>query len=157
MNAAATEDLIELVELGGEEWLLYKAPKKIDVAIIRGTLADENGNISMRKEGYKLGQLAAAVDAAVEPLGSEAQGRAMYLNQYLFHRKSYQSADEQNFKTIMEQNKTVLDITEEDPELLHSNAWFTGEGEWMEHSGEIDAWAERPDRRAESAGICGNP
>ncbi len=90
-----------------------------------------------------LGQLAAAVDAAVEPLGSEAQGRAMYLNQYLFHRKSYQSADEQNFKTIMEQNKTVLDITEEDPELLHSNAWFTGEGEWMEHSGEIDAWAER--------------
>lgn len=60
MNTAATEDLIELVELGGEEWLLYKAPKKIDVAIIRGTLADENGNISMRKEGYKLGQLAAA-------------------------------------------------------------------------------------------------
>lgn len=29
------------------------------LAIIRGT-ADENGNISMYKEGYKLGQLSAA-------------------------------------------------------------------------------------------------
>lgn len=60
MNAAATEDLIELVTLNGEEWLLYKAPKRIDVAIIRGTVADERGNIAMTKEGYKLGQLAAA-------------------------------------------------------------------------------------------------
>lgn len=60
MNDAAKDDLIELIHIDGEEWLLYKAPKKIDVAIIRGTVADENGNISMYKEGYKLGQLSAA-------------------------------------------------------------------------------------------------
>lgn len=60
MNDAAKDDLIELLNIDGEEWLLYKAPKKINVAIIRGTVADENGNISMYKEGYKLGQLSAA-------------------------------------------------------------------------------------------------
>ena len=60
MNDVAKEDLVELIELGGEEWLLYKAPKKIHVTLIRGTVADEKGNISMYKEGYKLGQLSAA-------------------------------------------------------------------------------------------------
>ena len=60
MNKAAKDNLIELIEIGGEEWLLYKAPQKLDVVLIRGTYADEKGNISMDKEGYKLGQLAAA-------------------------------------------------------------------------------------------------
>lgn len=59
MNSAAKEDLVELLEIHGEEWLLYKLPK-VDVTIIRGTVADENGNISIYKEGYQLGQLAAA-------------------------------------------------------------------------------------------------
>jgi propionate CoA-transferase len=59
MNSAAKEDLVDLVELLGEEWLLYKLPK-VDVTIIRGTVADEKGNISTYKEGYQLGQLAAA-------------------------------------------------------------------------------------------------
>ena len=29
MNDAAKDDLIELLNIDGEEWLLYKAPKKI--------------------------------------------------------------------------------------------------------------------------------
>ena len=89
-----------------------------------------------------LNELAAAADTAVDALCSGAQGRTMYFNQYLFYRKSYQSAEEENFKTVMDQNKTVLAMTAEEPDLLHSNAWFTGEGEWMDRSGEIDAWAE---------------
>lgn len=59
MNSCAREDLVELLEIGGEEWLMYKLPK-VDVTIIRGTVADENGNITLYKEGYKLGQLQAA-------------------------------------------------------------------------------------------------
>ena len=59
MNKTAREDLVELVNLCGEEWLLYKCPK-VDVAIIRGTVADERGNISIYKEGYQLDQLALA-------------------------------------------------------------------------------------------------
>lgn len=56
LNASAREDLVQLTEFGGEEWLYYPCPK-IDVAIIRGTLADEKGNITLDKEGVHLEQL----------------------------------------------------------------------------------------------------
>lgn len=53
------EDLVELITLHGEEWLLYRLPQ-LDVALIRGTEADEHGNVTLSREGYQLGQLAAA-------------------------------------------------------------------------------------------------
>ena len=59
MNGRSTEDLVKLVQFEGEEWLYYPAPR-IDVAIIRGTLADERGNITLDKEGVLLEQLAIA-------------------------------------------------------------------------------------------------
>ncbi|HAT29596.1 MAG TPA: acyl CoA:acetate/3-ketoacid CoA transferase [Janthinobacterium sp.] len=59
LNESCSEDLVRLVEFGGEEWLHYPCPK-IDVAIIRGTLADENGNITLDKEGMLLEQLTIA-------------------------------------------------------------------------------------------------
>ena len=58
-KAKNAEPLVELIELQGEEWLWYKLPK-LDVTLIRGTVADTKGNISCYKEGYKLGQLSAA-------------------------------------------------------------------------------------------------
>lgn len=48
-SASAKEDLIEVVEMGGREWLFYK-PFKVDVTFLRGTTADEDGNISMERE-----------------------------------------------------------------------------------------------------------
>ncbi|MGD0604113.1 MAG: CoA-transferase [Streptosporangiaceae bacterium] len=56
MNAATTADYVELVELGGKEYLLYKS-FPIDVALIRGTTADERGNIAMDEEALLLEQL----------------------------------------------------------------------------------------------------
>ena len=53
INKITTEDLVEVVELGGEEWLWYK-PFPINVAFIRGTSADERGNITIEHEAVSL-------------------------------------------------------------------------------------------------------
>lgn len=60
INAMTTEDMVELMLIGGEEWLFYKA-FKINVAFIRGTTADQNGNISMEREALTLDNLAMAM------------------------------------------------------------------------------------------------
>ncbi|MBC7957609.1 MAG: acyl CoA:acetate/3-ketoacid CoA transferase [Cytophagales bacterium] len=59
MNAATTESLNQVVQFAGEAWLFYPSPK-INVALIRGTLADEKGNISFDKEGVLLETLSVA-------------------------------------------------------------------------------------------------
>jgi propionate CoA-transferase len=53
------EDLVTLMEIDGEEWLRYKS-FPVDVAILRGTYADEDGNISMDREAAVLDNLAIA-------------------------------------------------------------------------------------------------
>lgn len=62
LNSRTREDLVELVKLGGQEYLWYK-PFKIDIAIIRGTYADEKGNLTWEKEAVKLEQLVLAMAA----------------------------------------------------------------------------------------------
>lgn len=49
LNSITTEDLVEVVNILGEEKLLYKS-FPIDIAYIRGTYADENGNVTMEHE-----------------------------------------------------------------------------------------------------------
>ncbi|MCR4673028.1 MAG: acyl CoA:acetate/3-ketoacid CoA transferase [Lachnospiraceae bacterium] len=49
MNGLDTEDVVRLVEFNGEEYLFYPS-FKCDVALLRGTIADENGNISFDHE-----------------------------------------------------------------------------------------------------------
>lgn len=46
---SAGEDLVELITLAGKEWIFYK-PYHINIAFLRGTTADEDGNVSMEKE-----------------------------------------------------------------------------------------------------------
>lgn len=53
MNQSArdSEDIVKLMEIEGEEYLFFPA-FPVQVAILRGTTADENGNISMEREMY---------------------------------------------------------------------------------------------------------
>ncbi|MBR9884504.1 MAG: acyl CoA:acetate/3-ketoacid CoA transferase [Oceanospirillales bacterium] len=44
-----TEDLVKLIDIEDEQWLLYKS-FPVNVAIIRATTADENGNLTVEEE-----------------------------------------------------------------------------------------------------------
>jgi len=48
-GGAMTEPRVELMEIDGKEWLRF-LPFHIDVAFLRGTTADEDGNITMEQE-----------------------------------------------------------------------------------------------------------
>ncbi len=62
MNRVTPPDLVEVIQLHGREWLLYRA-FPVDVAIIRGTTADTHGNITFEQEGVVLSVLAQATAA----------------------------------------------------------------------------------------------
>lgn len=62
INSATTEDIVQVMELDGEEWLFYKS-FPVNVALIRGTTADENGNVTIEREALKLETLEIALAA----------------------------------------------------------------------------------------------
>ncbi|MFL6813806.1 MAG: acyl CoA:acetate/3-ketoacid CoA transferase [Bradyrhizobium sp.] len=62
LNARTTEEMVELVTLGGQECLFYKT-FPINVGIIRATTGDPDGNLTMEKEALTLEALAIAMAA----------------------------------------------------------------------------------------------
>jgi propionate CoA-transferase len=59
VNERTRQDLVEIINLGGKEWLFYQS-FAIDVALIRGTSADTAGNISVEREASLIDALAIA-------------------------------------------------------------------------------------------------
>ena len=62
INSLTTEDIVELVMFDGKEYLAYKT-MPVNVAFLRGTTADLDGNITMEKEALTLEVLAIAMAA----------------------------------------------------------------------------------------------
>ena len=54
MNDCTQEDIVEHITFDGDDWLYFRSIP-VDVTILRGTTADERGNISMEHEGGYLG------------------------------------------------------------------------------------------------------
>ena len=59
INAMTKEDLVEVVAFDGNEYLAYK-PVPVHVAILRGTTADLDGNVTIEREALSLEALAIA-------------------------------------------------------------------------------------------------
>ena len=59
LNAVSTEEVVRVIELDGEEFLFYRS-RPIDVALLRGTTADEDGNVTMEREAATLDSLSIA-------------------------------------------------------------------------------------------------
>lgn len=62
LSNGPTDSLISVVEVAGDEWLLYRA-LPIDCAFIRGTTIDERGNLTLEHEAATLGVLPLATAA----------------------------------------------------------------------------------------------
>lgn len=76
VSAQACDDILEVLSLNGEEYLFYKS-HPIDVAIIRGTTADERGNITMEEEAIKLEAISVA--QAAKSNGGKVFAQVKYL------------------------------------------------------------------------------
>ena len=50
-------DIVHLVQMGQKQLLWYEAPPKVHAALLRGTTADLDGNISFEKEALYLDSL----------------------------------------------------------------------------------------------------
>jgi propionate CoA-transferase len=59
MNDASPGEVVRLIELDGEEYLFYPR-RPISVAFLRGTTADEHGNVTMEREAATLDALSMA-------------------------------------------------------------------------------------------------
>jgi len=61
-SARAKDDLIELIQLGGRDYLFFK-PFHVNIAFLRGTTADEDGNVTMEQEAV-FGEMISMAQAA---------------------------------------------------------------------------------------------
>lgn len=81
-SASAKEDLVESVHFDGKRYLRYK-PFKIDVGIVRGSLVDPNGNLTLAQEPADLDTYPVALAAHNSGGQVIAQVRARYPHQFV--------------------------------------------------------------------------
>jgi propionate CoA-transferase len=62
LNSSAKADIVEVIEIGGEEFLRY-LPIKVDLAIIKASISDSDGNVSFSHEPSFLDSFSLALGA----------------------------------------------------------------------------------------------
>ncbi len=72
LNRSTVQPLNEVMQIDGQEYLRYHSLKKVDCAFLRGTYADQNGNVCMRKEG-------ATVDALIMAQAAKNSGGKVFV------------------------------------------------------------------------------
>lgn len=77
LNEVTREDLVERVKIGGQTWLHY-LPYQLDIGIIRGSIADSEGNISLEMEAGALESFALA--QAVRNCGGKVICQVKYIS-----------------------------------------------------------------------------
>jgi len=112
-QGATEEDLVEVVELVGEEWLLYRS-FPVDVAVIRGSIIDEEGNLTLDEEVIN-GEMLAMAMAAHNSKGIViAQAREMVPTGTLIPRRVQVPGALIDY-TILDPNQTQTYLTEYSP------------------------------------------
>jgi len=78
LNRRASEEIVRLIQIGGEDWLLYPS-MPVNVALLRGTTADELGNVTMEEEAAFTEALSVAQAAKIS--GGQVIVQVKYLAQ----------------------------------------------------------------------------
>jgi len=60
INSRTTEDIVRVIEIDGQDWLFYRG-FPLQIAFLRGTTADPNGNVTAEREALDLDNLAMAM------------------------------------------------------------------------------------------------
>ncbi len=76
LNSRTKEDIVKVVSIDGDEYMFYK-PYPINVAIVRGWMADPDGNLSFEGEPLTLGGVRQAM--AAKASGGKVIVQAKYL------------------------------------------------------------------------------
>ena len=122
LNGITHEDLVRVMDIDGEEWLYYMA-RPVTVAIIRGTFADEYGNVSIEREALKLEMLEVALAAKA------CKGKVIVQVEHLVENGSIKAKD-----VVVPGELVDAVVVVENPEVNHKysnmplyNPFLTGE------------------------------
>lgn len=124
INAGTPEDLVQLIDLNGEEYLFYKAIK-IDVALIRGTAIDAEGNLTMEDEVGSFSMLSLAQAARCNGGKVIAQVQRIEEGNVLPGRVKVPAVWIDYVVLVPDQSMTFL--TDFEPALIHRTAEYQGE------------------------------
>lgn len=131
LNNITNEDLVQKIMVNGEDHLFYKT-QKIDVAIIRGTEADVNGNIGYSKEALKLENLSAAMaarnnggivivqvekivkDGTIDPRHIIVPGALVDVVAVVEDNKNHMQTSGTQYNENLISRKGILDVVEDD-------------------------------------------